>query len=60
MYASVGFGSISAGKIISRMLEEYRKVHKEDDIEKTLQELSKEKVHKEKTIIKWYHCKGNR
>ena len=48
MYASVGFGSISSGKIIARMLEEYRKVHKEDDIEKTLEALSKEKVHKEK------------
>ena len=48
MYASVGFGSISSGKIIARMLEEYKKVHKEDDIEKTLEALSKEKVHKEK------------
>lgn len=48
MYSSVGFGSITSGKIIARMLEEYRKVHKEDDIEKTLEELSKEKVHKEK------------
>ncbi len=48
MYASVGFGSISPGKIIARMLEEYRKVHKGDDIEKTLEALSKEKVHKEK------------
>lgn len=48
MYSSVGFGSISQGKIIARMLEEYRKVHKEDDIEKTLEALSKERVHKEK------------
>ena len=48
MYANVGFGSISSGKIIARMLEEYRKVHKEDDIEKTLEALSKEKVHKER------------
>ncbi len=48
MYANVGFGSISPGKIIARMLEEYRKVHKGDDIEKTLEALSKEKVHKEK------------
>ena len=58
MYASVGFGSISAGKIISRMLEEYRKVHKEDDIEKTLQELSKEKVHKEKPSSNGIIVKG--
>lgn len=48
MYSSVGFGSNTAGKIIARMLEEYRKVHKEDNIEKTLEELSKERVHKEK------------
>ena len=48
MYSSVGFGSITAGKIIQRMLEEYRKTHKEDDIEKTLEELAKEKVRKPK------------
>ena len=48
MYSSVGFGSNTAGKIIARMLEEYRKVHKEDNIEKTLEELAKEKVHKER------------
>ena len=48
MYASVGFGSISPGKVIARMLEEYRKVNKEDNIKKTLEALSKEKVHKEK------------
>ena len=48
MYASVGFDSISSGKIIARMRQEYKEVHKEDDIEKTLEALSKEKVHKEK------------
>ncbi len=48
MYASVGFGSISQGKIIARILEEYRKVHQEENIEKTLEELTKEKVIKEK------------
>lgn len=48
MYSSVGFGSITSGKIIARMLEEYRKVHKEDNIDKTLEELAKEKIHKEK------------
>ncbi len=48
MYASVGFGSISQGKIIAKILEEYRKVHQEENIEKTLEELSKEKVIKEK------------
>lgn len=48
MFASVGFGSISQGKIIARILEEYRKVHHEENLEKTLEELSKERVHKEK------------
>ena len=48
MYASVGFGSISSGKIIARMLEEYRKEHHEENFEKTLQELSQEKIRKEK------------
>ncbi len=43
MYASVGFGAISAGKVISRMLEEYRKDHKELDLEEKIEELSKVK-----------------
>ena len=48
MYASVGFGSISQGKVIARMLEEYRKVHHEENIDKTLEELSRERIHKPK------------
>ena len=40
MYASVGFGAISQVKIISRMLEEYRKNHKEDNIEEKIEELT--------------------
>ena len=43
MYASVGFGGISAGKIISRILEEYRKTHKEENIEKKIEELVEKK-----------------
>ena len=43
MYASVGFGAISAGKVIARILEEYRIVHKEENLEEKLEELSKEK-----------------
>ena len=39
MYAAVGFGSISSSKIVARALEEYRKEHKEEEIEKTLEEL---------------------
>ena len=30
MYASIGFGAITSGKVIARILEEYRKVHKEE------------------------------
>jgi len=43
MYASLGFGAITPSKIISRILEEYRKDHKELDIEEKIQELSKTK-----------------
>jgi len=48
MYASVGFGAISPGKIIARMLEEYRKEHQTENLEKKLEELSKEKVQQTK------------
>lgn len=40
MYASVGFGAISQVKIISRMLEEYRKSHKEENVEQKIEELT--------------------
>jgi len=44
MYASVGFGAISAGKIVARLLEEYRKEHQEENLEEKLEELSNEKA----------------
>ena len=43
MYASIGFGAISSGKVIARILEEYRKVHKEENVEEKIEELSKSK-----------------
>ena len=43
MYASVGFGAITAGKVISRILEEYRKDHKELNLEEKIEELSHSK-----------------
>ena len=46
MYAAVGFGANSAGKIIARMLIEYRKDHKEEEIEEKIEELSKAKAAK--------------
>lgn len=44
MYASVGFGAISSGKVITKILEEYRKVHQEENVEQKLEELNKERV----------------
>lgn len=49
MYASVGFGAITPNKIISKMLEEYRKTHKEDYVEEKIEELSKQKAVRRKT-----------
>ena len=41
MYAAVGFGAITANRIIARMLIEYRKEHKEETkIEEKIEELS--------------------
>ena len=48
MYASVGFGGITPGKIVARMLEEYRKNHQNENLEEKLEELSKEKINKTK------------
>ena len=45
MYASVGFGAISQVKIISRMLEEYRKNHNEENIEQKIEELTSKRKH---------------
>ena len=44
MYAGVGFGAITSGKIIARILEEYRKVHKEENVEQKLEELNHAKT----------------
>ena len=43
MYASVGFGAITANKIITRILEEYRKEHQEENLEAKIEELNSEK-----------------
>ena len=39
MYAAVGFGSITASRIIARTLEEYRKDNEEENVEKKIEEL---------------------
>ena len=41
MYSAVGFGANSAGKVIARMLQEYRKEHEEEGVEEKIQELVK-------------------
>ncbi|MGN1299159.1 MAG: RelA/SpoT family protein [Candidatus Scatovivens sp.] len=43
MYASIGFGGISANKVIARLLEEYNKEHEEEDFEEKIEELAKSK-----------------
>jgi GTP pyrophosphokinase len=58
MYAAVGFGAISAGKIIARMLIEYRKEHKEDEVEKKLEELENSKVKRNKVSNSGIIVKG--
>ena len=48
MYLSVGFGANSAGKVIARMLQEYRKEHEEEDVEEKIKELAKSRQKKSK------------
>ena len=48
MYAAVGFGANSSVKVISRMLQEYRKEHQEEDIEQKIEELKKARQKKVK------------
>lgn len=48
MYASIGFGGISPNKIITRLLEEYKKEHEEEVIEEKIQELVTEKARRKK------------
>lgn len=45
MFAAVGFGSIGAGKVITRILEEYRKYNKETQnaVEEKIEELQEKK-----------------
>ena len=40
MYAAVGFGANTATKVVARMLIEYRKDHKENNIEKEIEKLT--------------------
>jgi len=58
MYAAVGFGAMTATKIIARMLIEYRKEHKEEPIEEKIQELSFAKQEKVKPSSSGIVVKG--
>ena len=48
MYAAVGFGAISATKVIAKMLEAYKKDNQDEFIEQTLEELVNERARKTK------------
>ena len=43
-YAAIGFGAISPLKIITRLLEEYKKENKDLELEKTIEELKQVKL----------------
>ena len=58
MYAAVGFGANSAVKVISKMLQEYRKEHQEEDIEEKMEELRKQKENKQKPSSSGVIVKG--
>ena len=58
MYASIGFGGISPNKIITRLLEEYKKEHEEDTIEEKIQELVTEKPRRQKILKSGVMVKG--
>ena len=44
MFAAIGFGAITPGKIITKLLEEYKKEHQEELIEEKIQELTSRKT----------------
>ena len=58
MYANIGFGGISQNKIITRLLEEYKKEHEEEIIEEKIQELVTEKARKKKASNSGVIVKG--
>ena len=48
MYSAVGFGAISASKVIAKMLEVYKKDNQDEYIEQTLEDLINERTRKTK------------
>lgn len=58
MYAAVGFGANSAGKVVARMLQEYRKEHEEENIEEKIEQLNTQKTRKPKASSSGIVVKG--
>lgn len=58
MYAAVGFGAISASKIISKLLYEYRKEHEEESIEEKIEKLVNKKKNEPKNAKSGVIVKG--
>ena len=58
MYEAVGFGANSSGKVIARMLQEYRKEHEEENIEAKIEELAKSRKQKIKPTDSGIIVKG--
>ena len=58
MYLAVGFGANSAGKVIARLLQEYRKEHEEEEVEEKIKELAKAKQRKPKASSSGIIVKG--
>ncbi len=58
MYAAVGFGANSAGKVVARMLQEYRKEHEEENIEEKIEQLNKQREKKQKPSSSGIVVKG--
>jgi len=51
LYAGIGYGAITANKIISRLKDEYRKTLKPEELEQLLGEIHPQKVEKRKKTV---------
>lgn len=58
MYAAIGFGANSAGKVVARMLQEYRKEHEEENIEEKIEQLNKQREKRQKPSSSGIVVKG--
>ena len=58
MYAAVGFGANTSGKVVARILQEYRKEHEEENIEEKIEQLNTQKTRKTKASSSGIVVKG--